>query len=114
MGKDKHFSVQATEIAHLETKHIFHIVDDDSPLLEEGIIGLSYLQRYDRYSVTEEYLFLDKVKLPLHDDGGYMCQNTVQVRKIDVPIEEGEVWIKNQNIIRVVSLNRYQYQNSMR
>ena len=55
------------------------------------MIGLSYLQRYDRCSVTKEYLFLDKAKLPLHGDGEYICQKTIQVRKIDVPIEEGEV-----------------------
>ena len=63
------------------------------------MIQKSYYPRYDRYSVTKEYLFLDKVKLPLHDDGEYICQNTEQVRKIDVPIEEGEVWIEDQNMI---------------
>ena len=36
MGKDKHFSVQATEITYLGKKHIFHIVDDDFPLPKEG------------------------------------------------------------------------------
>ena len=69
MGKDKHFSVQANEITHLGKKHFFHIVYDDFPLPEECTIGLPYLQRYDQYSVTKEYLFLDIVKLPLHDDG---------------------------------------------
>ena len=83
----------------MERKHIFHIVSDDFPLPEEGIIGLPYSQRYGRYSVTKEYLFLDKVKLPLHDNGEYICQNTIQVRKIDVPIEEREVWIEDQNMI---------------
>ena len=76
---------------HLGKKHIFHIVDDDFPLPEEGIIGLPYLHRYDRYSVTNEYLFLNKVQVRQHDNGKYICKKTVQVRKIDVPTEEGEV-----------------------
>ena len=48
MGKDKYFSIQATEITHLGKKHIFHIVDDDFPLPEEGIIELPYLQKQGR------------------------------------------------------------------
>ena len=123
MGKDKHFSVQANEITHSGKKFPFTWSSSDY----HRIIGLPYQQRYDQYSVTKEYIFLDIVKLPLHDDGEYIYQNTVQVRKIDVPVKEGEVWNENQNmihdgiytikilkfgyqyIITEVSFNRYQY-----
>ena len=52
--------------------HIFHIIPDNFPLPEEGIIELKFFSKYRRYAITPEFLILDNIKLPLHGDGGFI------------------------------------------
>ena len=48
MGNEKHISNNVTNILYLNKKHIFHIVSDDFPLPEEGIVGLPVFKKYSR------------------------------------------------------------------
>ena len=51
MGKDKNSSYDATYINYFGKKHLFHIVDNDFPLPEAGIITLPFFRQYERYSI---------------------------------------------------------------
>ena len=53
-------------------EHVFHIIPNDFPLPEDGIIGLKFFSKYDRYAITPNFLVLDKNKLPLQGDGDLM------------------------------------------
>lgn len=50
---------------YFNKKHLFHTVDNDFPLREDGLIGLPFFCRYDRYAMTPNYLIIDNKKIPL-------------------------------------------------
>jgi Retroviral aspartyl protease. len=62
MGHEEHKSNQATHLNYFNKKHLFHIVSDDFPLPEDGIIGLPFLQEYNRYAVTPKFLIVENKK----------------------------------------------------
>lgn len=96
MGNDKHTASKATYIYYFGKKHLFHVVHNEFPLPEEGIIGLPFFRQYQRYSITPEYLIIENHKLPLNDDGEYIGPHTIQINKITLPdITDQEVWIEN-------------------
>ena len=99
MRNDKHVSNNATNILYFIKKHIFHIVSNDFPLPEKGIIGLPFFRKYSRYSITPEYSYLDNVKLPIHDDGEYVKNNTAQIMRIQVADLIGKCYIENEPLI---------------
>ena len=47
------------------------------------------------YSITPQYLILDKKKLPLYDDGEFVSCNTAQTIRINVDEPDQEVFIGN-------------------
>ena len=95
MGKDN-MSITAAHIIYSNRKHLFHIIEDDFPLPEEGIIGLPFFQKYNRYAITPRFLIIEDKKLPLHDDGEYITPHTAQINKIHIPNEiDQEIWIEN-------------------
>ena len=96
MGKDKHTSTTAVHIIYLNKRHLFHIVENDFPLPEEGIIGLPFFRKYNRYAITPKFLVIENKKLPLYDDGEYITPYTAQINKIHIPNEnDQEIWIEN-------------------
>ena len=99
IGNDKHVSNNATNILHFNKKHIFDIVSDDFLLPEERIVESPFFRKYTRYSITPECLYLDNVKLPLHDDGEYIKNNTAQIMRIQVADKIGECYIENEPLI---------------
>ena len=54
---DKHMTSQITDKIH-----IFHVVSDNFPLIEDGIIGLHFLKKYI-YNITYEFLQLDNERI---------------------------------------------------
>lgn len=51
MGNETHTSDFKIELQYLDINHVFHIVPDDFPVPEDGIMGLCFLQQYN-------YMFL--------------------------------------------------------
>ena len=95
MGKDRHQSHFATYFSYLNNKHLFHIIPNDFPLPEDGIIGLPFFTKYDRYAITPKFLVLDNYKLPLHDDGIYTDANSMKVNHLRTNLlDKTEVWIE--------------------
>ena len=82
MGNDKHLSQEATHLYYFGKIHLFHIVSDDFPLPEDGIIGLPFFRKYYRYAITPNYLIIEEKKISLTDDGEYLPLHTAQVRRI--------------------------------
>lgn len=99
MGNDRHQTTEAAYIPYFGTNHIFHIVPADFPLPESGIIGLPFLKKYERYSLTPKFLILGKNKLPLHEDGHYISKNSQQVCLIQVKDTDSNVWIEGNEQI---------------
>jgi hypothetical protein len=63
MGNDKHTTNKVCNLNIFKKDHQFHIVPDNFPLIEDGIIGLPFLKKY-RYNVTNDKLTLDEITLP--------------------------------------------------
>ena len=101
MGNDKHSSQEATHLYYFGKIHLFHIVSDDFPLPEDGIIGLPFFKKYHRYAITPNYLIIEDKKISLIDDGEYLPPHTAQVRRIDVTSDKTiqDVWIENNDSV---------------
>ena len=96
MGKDKHMSTTTVHIIYLNKRHLFHIVENDFPLPEEGIIRLPFFREYNRYAITPKFLVIENKKLPSYDDGEYITPYTAQINKIHIPNgNDQEIWIGN-------------------
>ena len=99
MGRDEHISTEAMTLNFFNKEHLFHVIPDDFPLPEDGIIGLTFFTKYDRYAITPEFLVLDEIKLPLHEDENFIPAKTSQVFKILVNDENQDVLIIDQELI---------------
>ena len=99
MGNDKHQSDLATHINYLGKSHLFHIIPNNFPLPEEGIIGLPFLKQYNKYYLTDKWLYLDGRKMLLHDDGYFVESNVMRICCIPTEENDEDVWIENQQNI---------------
>ena len=99
MGRDEHISKEAVTLNFFNKEHQFHVLPDDFPLPEERIIGLKFFTKYDRYAITPKFLVLDKIKLPLHEDGNFIPAKTSLVFQISVNDENQDVLIIDQESI---------------
>lgn len=59
LGNDKHVLNYYTIFKVHREKHIFYIIPNDFPLIEDGIIGLTFLKKHD-YAITNDKLRIDK------------------------------------------------------
>ena len=89
MEKDVHIQVskQKTTLNFFNKEQTFYIVPDDFPLPEEGIIGINFLSQYDTYSITSEYLIIDKIKLPIYEHRGFVSPNSEKICRIKIKEE---------------------------
>ena len=99
MGNDNHESSEATYLKYFGKKHLFHIVEKDFSLPENGIIGLTFFKKFSRYAITPDFLVLEKHKLPLHDDGEYIVPKEVKICRIKSVENHANIWIENQENI---------------
>ena len=67
MGNDKHESETAAYIPNVGKNHLFHLVPEDFPLPEAGMIRLPFFQKYDRYAIMPSHLILGNKKLSSPD-----------------------------------------------
>ena len=63
MGSDKHTTNEISNLTMFEKNHQFYVAPNSFPLIEDGIIGLPFLTKY-QYSVTNNKLTLDEIILP--------------------------------------------------
>ena len=82
-GHDEHVSSHEVIIPYLGIQHTFHIVGEDFPIQEDGIMGLPFLHQY-KYNFTNNALYLDKKKHELIDDGIIIPPYSVQLVKFQV------------------------------
>ena len=78
MGHDQHTSTHEIIIPYLGVHHTFHVVDEDFPVPEDGIMGLPFLHKY-RYNLTNDVLYLNKKRHDLIDDGIIIPPHSVQL-----------------------------------
>ena len=52
MERDEHISTEAVTLNFSNKEHLFHVIPDDFPLPEDGIIGLKFFTKYDGYAIT--------------------------------------------------------------
>ena len=97
MGNDHHQSIKAVYFNF--KKKTFHIVEDDFPLPEDGIIGIKFLKKYERYTIKAKFLIRENKKLLLIDDGTYIPTKTSKICNIDIEINNKDIWIENQEKI---------------
>ena len=69
MGDHKHQTTEATYLSYFGKNHLFHIVEREFPLPEDGIIGLPFFHKFPRYVITQKFLVIDEWKLSLYCDG---------------------------------------------
>ena len=65
MENDKHTTDDICNLNMLKKNHQFHVVPDNFPLIEDGIIG-PFLTKY-RHNVTNDKLTLDEIILPFQN-----------------------------------------------
>ena len=100
MGDYKHQTTEATYLSYFGKNHLFHIVEREFPLPEDGIIGLPFFHKFPRYAITQKFLVIDKWKLPLYCDGEYIPKNSAKIWQIQLNNEDDQVvWIENQKEI---------------
>lgn len=63
MGNEEHSTNKVTPVKILGKSHIFYIVPDTFPLIEDGIIGLPFLSKYN-YEITNNILTIDGNSIP--------------------------------------------------
>ena len=100
MRKYVHTLKQKTTLNFFNKEQTFYIVPDDFPLPEEGIIGIKSLSQYDRYSITPEYLIIDKIKLPIYEDGEFLSPNLDKICRIKIKEEVNQdiLFLDQENI----------------
>ena len=96
MGRDEHISTETVDLTFFGQSHIFHIVPDNFPLPEEGIIGIKFFSKYRRYGITSEFLLLDNIKLPLHEDGKFILGKIAKVFRIAATDKNQDVLVLDQ------------------
>ena len=79
MGRDEHVSSETVKFNFFNKEHIFHIIPNDFPLPEDGIIGLKFFSKHDRYAITSDFLVLNKKNLPLQVDGDFIPAKTSKI-----------------------------------
>lgn len=65
LGNDRHTIHYFTYLPYLGVKHEFLIVPDDFPLIEDGIFGLPFLEKYQYQYITNNELKLNDTVLEL-------------------------------------------------
>ena len=99
MGRDEHTSTETVKLNFFNKEQVFHIIPIDFPLPEDGITGLKFFSKYDRYAITPNFLVLDKKKLPLQVDGDFIPAKTSKIFRIPAAGDDQDIFIIDQNTI---------------
>ena len=99
MENDHYQSIEAVYLYFSNRKQTFHIVEDDFPLPEDGIVGIKFFKKYERYAITPKFLIIENKKLSLIDDGTYIPSETSKICNIDIEMNNKDVSIEDQGKI---------------
>ena len=99
MGGNEYISTETVNSTFFGQSHIFHIVPDNFPLPKEGIIWIKFVSKYRRYAIKSEFLTLDNIKLPLHEDGEFIPGKTTKVFRIATTDQNQDVLVLDQENI---------------
>ena len=99
MGRDEHISTETANLTFFGQSHIFHIIPDNFPFPKEEIIGLKLFSKYRRHAITPEFLILDNIKLPLHEDGEFIPGRTTKIFKIATTDQNQDTLVLDQENI---------------
>ena len=91
MRNDHYQSIEAVYLNFFKKKQTFHIVEDDFPIPKDGIIGIKFFKKYERYAITPKVLIVENKKLPLIDDGTYIPSKTSKICNIDIKMNDKDV-----------------------
>lgn len=92
MGNDQHCSTEYTELTFQNKKHIFHIIPDNFPLPEDGIIGLPFLQTYS-FQISNNHLKLDDCTYEINSEKIFVPANSVRFVTFNHPRNSGHCLI---------------------
>ena len=92
MGDDKYETIEATPVTYFGKNYSFHI-EKECPLSKNGIIGLSFFNKFPRYAITQKFLVIDECKLPIYYDGEYIPKNSqsAKICKLQIDNEDDQV-----------------------
>lgn len=76
MGHDLHSFHQRVQLTSLGQKHDFYEIPDDFPILEDGIIGLPYLDAHN-FTITSKNLTISDLSIPLFSELAIPSKQTV-------------------------------------
>ena len=99
MGNDRHISKAYTTLKFFNQEQIFYIVPNNFPLPEGGIIGIKFFEKYPRYAITNDYLILDKIKLPLQTSNDFVPGNSEKICTLNIESSDQEVLILDDDHI---------------
>lgn len=99
MGNDEHHATEACYMNYFGKNHLFHVVRSDFPSIEEGIIGQPFLNKFDKYLITPDYLVVDNKKTPLIREGKYLQNRTMTLCKISINERDQDIWVENHDAI---------------
>ena len=60
---------------------------------------MPFLNAFDRYIITKDFLYIDNKKLPLYEDGTFVSGNTAQVTTIQIADKDQDRYIENHESI---------------
>ena len=119
MGRDEHVSSETVKFNFFNKEHIFHIIPNDFPLPEDGIIGLKFFSKHDTVPDGIYKIKDGIIKVPIqnhstkpaeipkrikYDEIYTMCSRDVNFPKRD------ESWQRLQEILKLSKLEHL-YQN---
>ena len=81
MGQDRHSTDKSTTLYAQKKSHLFYIVPDEFPLIEDEIIGLPVLEKY-QYQISNDQLQFGNVCVPFQKH-----QKILQPGKVTSSIE---------------------------
>ena len=99
MRRDEHTSSETVKFNFLNKEYVFHIIPKNFPLPVDGIIGLKFVLKYDRYAITPNFLVLDKKKLLLQVDGDFIPAKTSKVFRIPAAKDDQDILIIDRETI---------------
>ena len=94
MGKNEHYSEEVVELTLLNKTHLFHIVPDDFPIPEDGILGLPLMDSYN-FKLSNNQLQLDDQYYPLLVDKICIPPNSAKFVTLNHMRKNGHTIITN-------------------
>ena len=81
---NKHVSQEITYLRYFGNKHLFRLFNNDFSLPGDGIIGLTFFQKYEWNDDRMIEWMIENNKMPLIGDGNYVPVHIAHANKINL------------------------------